>query len=200
MGTASERANGGRARHQSEGMHGVVARERRNERRTGKTPEYWNAQCRGGGAAQRAADGQDTGARQWCTGKRGNRVRQAERERRTRNQGNGVPASKTKRKQRTEKRGIGALGLILDISSALQLFHLAAGQLHPVLVTVAYLPAAVAVVVHLILRSEIAPKALTIGRNLSETGARLTQMGVGPVPSREGYRIVEDLGRFVDVR
>ena len=45
-------------------MHGVVAGEQHSGRRATKTLERGNARRRSDGAAQRAADGQDTGARE----------------------------------------------------------------------------------------------------------------------------------------
>ena len=52
-------------------MHSVVARERHSGRRTNTTLERGNARRRSKGAAQRAADGQNTGTRERTASDRG---------------------------------------------------------------------------------------------------------------------------------
>ena len=109
--------------------------------------------------------GQGFGARERRTGKisrdEGAAYRQA------RHRGNGTRESEGFAYAR--KRGNGAReseeavhwAWCSIIASALQLLHLAAGQLLPVLAAVAYSPVAVSVIIHLILRSEVAIKVFS---------------------------------------
>ena len=68
--------------------------------------------------------------------------------------------SEAEKERRTGKQERGAQGLLLKMASALQLLHLAASQLFPVLVAVASSPVSISLAVHLALQSEAVTKIL----------------------------------------